>query len=126
MLKFLVVDDSVTMRRIIENSLKHLGYNHVFIATDGTEAIKLMKLNPEINFIITDWNMPFMDGISLVKYIRGQEKLKDIPVLMITTRGVKDEIITAMQAGVNNYIVKPFDQKTLKDKIDLILAVQNN
>lgn len=118
---FLVVDDSATMRRILENTLKRIGYKKVYIANDGTEAITMLKTNKDIDFIITDWNMPYMDGISLVKYIRSHEDYKKLPVLMVTTKGMKDDIIEAMQAGINNYIVKPFTPKTLQSKIDLIL-----
>lgn len=120
-LKILAVDDSATMRRIIVNTLKRAEFEDVIEATDGKDA--LAKLASEnINFIITDWNMPEMDGLALVKAVRSDPAMKDIPILMVTTRSVKDDIIEAMKAGVNNYIVKPFTPQTLKEKIDKILG----
>ncbi len=120
-LRILAVDDSATMRRIIVNTLKRAGFEDVVEATDGKDA--LAKLASEsVNFIITDWNMPEMDGLSFVKTVRSDPALKDIPILMVTTRSVKDDIIEAMKAGVNNYIVKPFTPQTLKEKIDKIMA----
>lgn len=120
-LNFLVVDDSPTMRKIIANSLKRLGHKGVKTAANGAEAIKELDLDKDINFIITDWNMPYMDGISLVKQLKSDNKYNDIKILMITTRGQKSEIIKAINAGVDNYIVKPFTQKVLKEKLDIML-----
>ncbi len=122
MLKFLVVDDSVTMRRIVLNSLKNLGYNDFVEANDGREAIEKLSGDSQINFIITDWNMPVVSGLDLVKAIRGSEKLSKLPILMVTTRGIKEDIIEALQAKVNNYIIKPFTPAVLKEKIEQILA----
>lgn len=121
-LKFLVVDDSVTMRRIVSNSLKNLGYDNLVEAVDGKDALAKLAADENINFVITDWNMPILSGLELTKAIRGDEKLGAVPILMVTTRGVKEDILEALQAKVNNYIVKPFTPQILKEKIDQILA----
>ena len=120
-LKFLVVDDSVTMRRIVINSLKNLGYDNFVEAGDGREALEKLSVDESINFVITDWNMPTVSGLELVKSIRGDSKLSKLSILMVTTRGVKEDIIEALNARVNNYIVKPFTPQVLKEKIDQIL-----
>ena len=120
-LKFLVVDDSVTMRRIVINSLKNLGYDNFVEAGDGKEALEKLSVDEAINFVITDWNMPTVSGLELVKSIRGDAKLSKLSILMVTTRGVKEDIIEALNARVNNYIVKPFTPQVLKEKIDQIL-----
>lgn len=121
-LKFLVVDDSVTMRRIVANSLKNLGYTDLVEAVDGKDALNKLAADSSINFVITDWNMPVLSGLELTKAIRSDEKLKNLPILMVTTRGVKEDILEALQARVNNYIVKPFTPQILKEKIEQILA----
>jgi len=121
-MKFLVVDDSVTMRRIVSNSLKNLGYTDFVEAADGKEALDKLAVDEEINFVITDWNMPVLSGLELIKAIRSDDKYSHLPVLMVTTRGVKEDIIEALSAKVNNYIVKPFTPQILKEKIDTILA----
>ena len=121
-LKFLVVDDSPTMRRIVFNTLKRLGYNEIEEAEHGAEALDKLKTIDGINFVVTDWNMPVMDGLQLVQEIRSMAEYVKMPILMVTTRSVKDDIIEAMKAGVNNYIVKPFTPEVLKSKIDLILS----
>lgn len=115
-IKILAVDDSPTMRRIIVNTLKRAGFKDVTEATDGKDALAKMKVD-NFNFVITDWNMPEMDGLTFVKHVRNTEGFKNLPILMVTTRSVKDDIIEAMKAGVNNYIVKPFTPDTLKAKI---------
>ncbi len=120
--KFLVVDDSVTMRRIVVNTLKTLGYNQYVEAEHGQDAIQKLKGDKGINFVITDWNMPVMSGLELTKAIRAGEETKGLPILMVTTRGVKEDIVEALQAKVSNYVVKPFTPQILKDKIDLILS----
>lgn len=120
-LKILAVDDSPTMRRIIVNTLKRAGFEDVVEACDGKDALAKLKVET-VNFVITDWNMPEMDGLTLVSNIRSDEKLKELPILMITTRSVKDDIVEALKAGVNNYIVKPFTPDTLKSKINEILG----
>ena len=121
-LKFLVVDDSVTMRRIVLNSLKTLGYSDFIEANDGREALEKLAGDSNINFVITDWNMPVISGLDLVKTIRSTDVFSKLPILMVTTRGIKEDIIEAMQARVNNYVVKPFTPAILKEKIDAILA----
>lgn len=120
-MKILAVDDSPTMRRIIINSLKKAGYSDVIEATDGKDALAKMKVN-SFDFIITDWNMPEMDGMTFVTNIRASDQFKSIPVLMVTTRSVQDDIVEAVKAGVNSYIVKPFTPDTLKEKIEQVLA----
>ncbi len=119
-IRFLAVDDSPTMRRIVVNTLKRIGFNDVVEATNGKDA--LVKLYSEkIDFIITDWNMPEMNGLEFVQAVKADDNYKNIPILMITTRGVKDDIIQAMKVGVSSYIVKPFTPQTLKEKIESIL-----
>ncbi len=119
-LKILAVDDSPTMRRIIVNTLKRAGFNDVSEATDGKDALAKMKVD-SFGLVITDWNMPEMDGLTFVTQLRGTSEFHDVPVLMVTTRSVKDDIIEAMKAGVNNYIVKPFTPETLGEKIQQVL-----
>ncbi len=120
--KFLIVDDSNTMRRIVVNTLKSLGYNEYVEAEDGKVALEKLTADNSINFVITDWNMPVMTGLELTKAIRSNEATKDLPILMVTTRGVKDDIVQALQARVSNYVVKPFTPQILKEKIDLVLS----
>ena len=121
-LKFLIVDDSQTMRRIVTNSSKNLGYEEFVEAADGKDALIKLAADDTINFVITDWNMPVLSGLELIKAIRSDEKMGKIPVLMVTTRGVKDDIIEALKAKVNNYVVKPFTPAILRDKIDQIIS----
>ena len=118
-LKILVVDDSITIRRIILNALKTIGYSDVVEAANGKEALE--RINDGINFVITDWNMPEMNGLDLTKQIRTSPSSNDLPILMITTRGTEADVVDALQAKVNSYIVKPFTPQELKDKIDDIL-----
>ncbi len=122
-LKFLIVDDSMTMRRIVINSLRNLGYDNFVEAGDGKEALDKLAVDSGINFIITDWNMPVVSGLELIKAIRSDQKVAHLPVLMVTTRGIKEDIIEALKAKVNNYIVKPFTPHILKEKIEQILAI---
>ncbi len=119
---FLVVDDSVTMRRIVTNSLKALGYTQYIEAADGKEALEKLNANAGVNFIITDWNMPVLSGLELTKAIRSHPEKSNMPILMVTTRGIKEDILQALQARVSNYVVKPFTPQILKEKIDSILA----
>ena len=119
-MKILVVDDSATMRRILVNSLQRIGYSECVEAGDGQEAIN--KFDASIGFVITDWNMPNMSGLGLTRALRSHPEGKAVPILMVTTRSVKEDIIAAVQAGVNNYIVKPFTPQVLKEKIDAILS----
>jgi len=121
-MKFLVIDDSATMRRIIVNSLQRIGYTDCVEAGDGVEALRVFT--PDIGVIITDWNMPGMTGVDFVRALRERPDGKAVPVLMVTTRSIKQDIVQAMQAGVNNYIVKPFTPQILKEKIDTLLSGQ--
>lgn len=121
-LKFLVVDDSITMRRIVVNSLKGLGYSEFLEAGDGKEAMDVLNSDDSITFVITDWNMPNVSGLELVKMIRTHATYGSVPILMVTTRGVKEDIMEALAAKVNNYVIKPFTPPILKEKIDQILA----
>jgi two-component system chemotaxis response regulator CheY len=119
-MKFLVVDDYSTMRRIIKNLLHDLGYANVTEADDGNTALPLLQ-NGSFDFLITDWNMPGMAGLDLLKAVRANEKLKKLPVLMLTAEAKREQIVEAAQAGVNGYVIKPFTAQTLKEKIDKIL-----
>lgn len=119
-LRILVVDDSLTMRRILVNTVIKAGFSEVKEAEDGKDALaKLMA--DEYDLLMTDWNMPNMNGIELVQAVRSDEKLKKIPILMVTTRNMKEDIVNAIKSGVNGYIVKPFDAKTLNAKIAEII-----
>ena len=118
-MKFLVVDDFSTMRRIIRNLLKELGFNNVDEAEDG--AIGLQKLKEGgFNFVISDWNMPNMDGLAMLQAIRADATLGKLPVLMVTAEATKENIIAASQAGANGYVVKPFTAATLDEKLNKI------
>jgi two-component system chemotaxis response regulator CheY len=119
-MKFLVVDDFSTMRRIVKNLLNDLGYAHVQEADDGTTALPMLR-NGDFDFLITDWNMPGMPGLELLKAVRGDARLSKMPVLMLTAEAKREQIIEAAQAGVNGYVIKPFTAVTLKEKIDKIL-----
>ncbi|HEY7790180.1 MAG TPA: response regulator [Vicinamibacterales bacterium] len=122
-MRVLVVDDSSTMRRIITNSLNRLGHEDVLEAANGREGIeRLTDAAGAVDLIITDWNMPEMSGIDFVRTVRALEKLRDLPVLMVTTNAGKDDIMQAMQAGVSHYIVKPFTPDTFKEKVEAALA----
>lgn len=123
-LKFLVVDDFSTMRRIIKNLLNDLGYANVTEADDGTTALPML-VNGNFDFLITDWNMPGMPGLDLLKAVRANPKLAKLPVLMLTAEAKREQIIEAAQAGVNGYVIKPFTAATLKEKIDKILQTRN-
>jgi two-component system chemotaxis response regulator CheY len=120
-LKFLVVDDFSTMRRIVKNLLQELGYNDITEADDGNTALPLLK-SGSFDILITDWNMPGMPGLDLLKAVRADEKLAKLPVLMLTAEAKREQIIEAAQAGVSGYVIKPFTAITLKEKLDKILA----
>ena len=120
-LKFLVVDDFSTMRRIIKNLLHDLGYSNVTEADDGKTALPMLQAG-SFDFLITDWNMPGMPGLDLIKAVRADAKLAKMPVLMLTAEAKRDQIIEAAQAGVNGYVIKPFTAETLKEKLDKILG----
>ena len=118
-MKILIVDDFSTMRRIIKNLLRDLGFNNTQEADDGQTALPMIK-SSDFDFIVTDWNMPGMQGIDLLKAIRADAALAHLPVLMVTAESKREQIVEAAQAGVNGYIVKPFTAQTLKEKIDKI------
>ena len=118
-MKFLVVDDFSTMRRIVRNLLKELGYTNAEEAEDGVVALSRLK-SEKFDFVVSDWNMPNMTGIELLKNIRADDALKTLPVLMITAEARKENIIEAAQAGANGYIVKPFTAATLDEKLNKI------
>lgn len=120
MLRFLIVDDFSTMRRIIANLLKDLGCTNYSEAEDGEKALNILR-NDIYDFVLTDWNMPVMDGLTLLKNIREDSELSHLPVLMITAEAKKENIITAAQAGADGYIVKPFTAGTLQEKLNKIL-----
>jgi two-component system chemotaxis response regulator CheY len=119
-MKFLVVDDSVTMRRIMLNALQRIGYTDAVEASDGHEA--LSKFDESIGFVVTDWNMPVMSGLEFTRAVRATPAGQTVPILMVTTRGAREDIVTAVEAGVNNYILKPFTPSALKEKIDRLLS----
>jgi len=118
-MKILIVDDFSTMRRIIKNLLRDLGYTNTQEADDGLTALPILK-GGGIEFLVTDWNMPGMQGIDLLKEVRADASLASLPVLMVTAEQKREQIIEAAEAGVNGYIVKPFTAQTLKEKIDKI------
>ena len=120
-MKVLVVDDFSTMRRIIRNLLREIGFTNTVEADDGTTALPILKAGG-IDFLITDWNMPGMPGIELLNAVRRDEDLKHIPVLMVTAEAKRDQIVQAAQAGINGYIVKPFTAETLQQKIETTFA----
>lgn len=119
-LRFLVVDDFSTMRRIIRNLLKDLGFNNVEEAEDGAMALKKLR-DSNFDFVVSDWNMPNMDGLTMLQNVRADDALKDIPVLMVTAEAKKENIIAAAQAGASGYIVKPFTAATLDEKLNKII-----
>jgi two-component system chemotaxis response regulator CheY len=122
-IRFLVVDDFSTMRRIIKNFLNDLGYANVQEADDGNTALPILKAG-NIDFLITDWNMPGMPGLDLLKAVRADPKLAKLPVLLLTAEAKREQIVEAAQAGVNGYVIKPFTAQTLKEKLDKILAAR--
>ncbi|HCF06056.1 MAG: response regulator receiver protein [Desulfomicrobiaceae bacterium] len=118
-MRVLIVDDFSTMRRIIKNILRQLGFNNIVEADDGTTAWEILNKD-QIDFIISDWNMPNMTGIELLRKVRGSEEFADLPFLMVTAEAQQENIIEAVQAKVSNYIVKPFTAETLQQKINKI------
>lgn len=123
-LKFLVVDDFATMRRIVRNLLKELGYTNADEAEDGVFALQKLRTE-QFDFVVSDWNMPNMTGLDLLRNIRGDAALKHLPVLMVTAEAKKENIIAAAQAGANGYIVKPFTAVTLDEKLTKIFQTLN-
>ena len=118
-MRILTVDDFSTMRKIVKNILRQLGYENIVEADDGTTALDVLK-QEKVDFIISDWNMPNMTGLDLLKTVRADKSLKDIPVLLVTAEALKENVVEAVKAGVNGYIVKPFTEEVLKEKIDSI------
>ncbi len=118
-MKILVVDDFSTMRRIIKNLLRDLGFTNADEADDGNTALPMLQTG-KYDFLVTDWNMPGMTGIDLLRAVRADDNLKGLPVLMVTAEAKRDQIVAAAQAGVNGYVVKPFTAAVLKEKIDKI------
>ncbi|QEY60414.1 chemotaxis protein CheY [Pseudomonas sp. C27(2019)] len=123
-MKILIVDDFSTMRRIIKNLLRDLGFTNTAEADDGATALPMLQ-SGNFDFLVTDWNMPIMSGLDLLREVRADDKLKHLPVLMVTAEAKRDQIITAAQAGVNGYVVKPFTAQALKDKIEKIFERVN-
>jgi two-component system chemotaxis response regulator CheY len=119
-IKILVVDDFATMRKVVRNLLKQGGYENIAEAEDGVTALKVLK-SQKIDLVISDWNMPNMTGLELLKAVRSDDDLKATPFLMVTAEALQDNVIAAVKAGVNNYIVKPFTAEVLNDKIKKIL-----
>ena len=120
-MKCLVVDASATMRRIVVNALKSIGYDNVVEAANGSDALR--QCDATIELVITDWNMPVLGGLDFVKNLRANPQHTRTPILMVTTRGVKDDILQAVEAGVSSYILKPFTPQVLREKIDEILSL---
>ena len=118
-MNILVVDDFSTMRRIVKNLLAEIGFTNIVEADDGKTALPILE-NGGIDFLVTDWNMPGMPGIDLLKAVRADPKLSDLPVLMVTAEAKREQILEAAQAGVNGYVVKPFTADTLKEKVDKV------
>ena len=122
-MKILVVDDFSTMRRIVKNCLQEIGYTDITEADDGNTALPMLKAG-SFDFLITDWNMPGMPGLDLLKAVRANDRLKKLPVLMLTAEAKREQIVEAAQAVVSGYVIKPFTAVTLKEKIDKILGAQ--
>jgi two-component system chemotaxis response regulator CheY len=118
-MKILIVDDFSTMRRIIKNLLRDLGFNNTEEAADGKKALPMLQ-EGGFDFLVTDWNMPVMDGFALLKAVRADDSLRHLPVLMVTAEAKRDQIVAAAQEGVNGYVVKPFTAAALQDKIETI------
>lgn len=123
-LSILIVDDFSSMRRIIKNLLRDLGFNHTSEADNGLSALPMLQQG-HFDFLITDWAMPQMTGIDLLKAVRADQRLKPLPVLMVTSEATRDQIVEAAEAGVNGYIVKPFTARTLKENIERIFELSD-
>lgn len=118
-MKILIVDDFATMRKIVKTLFERLGFHQIVEAEDGVDALSKLRID-KFDFIVSDWNMPKMMGLDLLKAVRGDERLKDIPFLMITAESQKENVIQAVQAGVSNYVVKPFNQDVIETKLNQI------
>lgn len=119
-MKILIVDDFPTMRRIVKTLLKQNGYQNFVEAEDGVKAFETLKSQPGIEFVVSDWNMPNMTGLELLKAVRADKKFKKMPFLMVTAEAEKENIIEAVKSGVSNYVVKPFTGQTLAEKMSKI------
>lgn len=119
--RVLFVEDSPTMRRIIANSLRQVGFDEIIEAENGVDALEKLE-GKQVNLVVTDWNMPEMNGAELVKILRGMPPYADVPIIMITTRGTKDDVMTAMKLGVNGYIIKPFTPEILREKLRSVIG----
>jgi len=122
-MKVLVVDDFATMRKIVRNILKQIGFEDITEAEDGSVALRLIKSEP-VGLVVSDWNMPNMSGLDLLKEIRKNPQTASLPVLMVTAEGLKENVMEAVKAGVNNYVVKPFTAEVLQEKIETIFKKQ--
>ena len=120
-MKVLVVDDFATMRKIVRNILKQIGFSNIVEADDGANALEIIK-SEKVDFVVTDWNMPNMTGLELLQNIRATDNAKDLPVLMVTAEGLANNVVDAVKAGVDNYVVKPFTAETVQTKIEQIFA----
>ena len=120
-MKVLVVDDFATMRRIVKGVLKQLGFCNIIEAEDGSEALKEMQ-KEAVGLVVSDWNMPNMTGLELLKAVRGDENLKGTPFIMVTAEGQKENVVEAVKAGVNNYIIKPFTPETFGEKLEKVFS----
>ncbi len=120
-IKILIVDDFATMRRILKNILKKIGFTHIIEAEDGNNALKVLE-KEKVDLVISDWNMPKMSGIEFLKAVRSNTAFKDLPFLMVTAEAQKQNIIEAVQAGVSNYVVKPFTEEVITEKLVKILG----
>ncbi|MFY9943225.1 MAG: response regulator [Desulfobacterales bacterium] len=119
-IKVLIVDDFATMRRILKNILKKIGFTHILEADDGSNALKVLE-KEKVDLVISDWNMPKMTGLEFLKAVRSNTAFKDLPFLMVTAEAQKQNIIEAVQAGVSNYVVKPFTEEVITEKLAKIL-----
>lgn len=123
-MKILVVDDFPTMRRIVKTLMRQNGYTNFVEAEDGAQALKMLGEQPDIEFIISDWNMPNMTGLEFLKAVRADAKYKHLPFLMVTAEAEKENIIEAVKSGVSNYVVKPFTGATLQEKLSKVFATK--
>jgi two-component system chemotaxis response regulator CheY len=123
-MRVLVVDDFATMRKIVRNILKQIGFENITEAEDGNAALQMLK-NETVGLVVTDWNMPNMNGLDLLRQIRQNPKTANLPVLMVTAEGLKENVLEAVKAGVNNYVVKPFTAEVLQEKIEAIFKKQS-
>ena len=124
-MKILVVDDFPTMRRIVKTLMRQNGYTNFIEAEDGAQGLKALDINPDVEFVVSDWNMPNMSGLEFLKAVRSDERFNHLPFLMVTAESEKDQIIEAVKNGVSSYIVKPFTGAALQDKLTKIFSSKN-